>query len=71
MELTFNKTACPCLRKAVRQIQTQEQTQEVRLPESMPDIGKVLGSWGQVLIRPVQPFGKECRFVVEMTLHTA
>ena len=27
--------------------------------------------WGQVLIRPVQPFGKECRFVVEMTLHTA
>ena len=51
MELTFNKTACPCLRKAVRQIQTQEQTQEVRLPESMPDIGKVLGSWGQVLIR--------------------
>ena len=51
MELTFNKTACPCLRKAVRQAQTQEQTQEVRLPDSMPDIGRVLGSWGQALIR--------------------
>ena len=51
MELTFSKTAVPCLRKAVCQIQTQEQTQEVRLPESMPDIGRVLGSWGQVLIR--------------------
>ena len=51
MELTFNKTVCPCLQKAVSQIQTQEQTQEVRLPDSMPDIGRVLGSWGQVLIR--------------------
>lgn len=51
MELTFNKTAVPCLRKAVSQTQTQEQTQEVRLPDSMPDIGRVLGSWGQVLIR--------------------
>ena len=51
MELTFNKTAYPCLRKAVSQVQTQEQTQEVRLPESMPDIGRVLGSWGQALIR--------------------
>jgi len=51
MELTFSKTACPCLRKAVSQVQTQEQTQEVRLPDSMPDIGRVLGSWGQVLIR--------------------
>lgn len=51
MELTFNKTVCPCLHKAVSQIQTQEQTQEVRLPDSMPDIGRILGSWGQVLIR--------------------
>ncbi len=51
MELTFSKKACPCLRKAVRQIQTQEQTQELRLPDSMPDIGRVLGCWGQTLIR--------------------
>ena len=51
MELTFSKTACQCLRKAVSKIQTQEQTQEVRLTDSMPDIGRVLGSWGQVLIR--------------------
>lgn len=51
MEITFNKTACRCLRKAVSQAQTQEQTQEVRLPDAMPDIGRVLGSWGQALIR--------------------
>lgn len=51
MELTFSKTACQCLRKVVSQVQAQEQTQELRLPDSMPDIGRVLGSWGQVLVR--------------------
>ena len=56
MEVKFGKTACPYLRRAVCQIQNQEQTQEVRLTEAMPDIGSVLGSWGQVLIR-----GKEWR----------
>jgi hypothetical protein len=29
----------------------QEQTQEVRLPDGMPDIGTVLFAWGQVIIR--------------------
>lgn len=56
MEVKFNKNTCPCLRKAVCQVQNQEQTQEVRLSESMPDIGRVLNSWGQVMIR-----GKEWR----------
>lgn len=56
MELTFSKMVYPCLRKAVSQVQTQEQTQEVRLPDAMPDIGRVLGSFGQVLVR-----GKEWR----------
>ncbi len=56
MEVKFNKNTCPCLRKATCQVQNQEQTGEVRLPESMPDIGRVLGSWGQVLVR-----GKEWR----------
>lgn len=56
MEVKFNRNICHCLRKAVCQVQNQEQTQEVRLSESMPDIGRVLGCWGQVLIR-----GKEWR----------
>ena len=51
MELTFHKTVCPCLCKVASQVQTQEQTLEVRLPDSMPDIGRVLDSWGQVLLR--------------------
>lgn len=56
MELQFEKTAWECLRPAVSQVKNEEQTMEVRLPESMPDIGRVLASWGQVLLR-----GKEWR----------
>lgn len=56
MELQFHKTVIPCLRTVANQVQTQEQTQEVRLTDGMPDIGRVLASWGQVLLR-----GKEWR----------
>lgn len=51
MEIKFSQDFCRHLRRAVDQIQTQEQTQEMRLPESMPDIGRVLGAWGKVIIR--------------------
>lgn len=56
MELQFNKTMLPCLRWLTREIKDQEQTQELRLPDGMPDIGRVLASWGQPVIR-----GKEWR----------
>ncbi len=56
MELQFNKTVIPYLSPVVREMQTQEQTQEVRLTDGLPDIGRVLASWGQILVR-----GKEWR----------
>ncbi len=51
MELHFSKSVCQCLRKAACQTVSQEQTQELRLPDTLPDIGRVLGSWGQIVIR--------------------
>lgn len=51
MEVKFNKLMLPCLRPVVSQVQTREETLELRLPDGMPDIGKVLGCWGQVLLR--------------------
>lgn len=54
MELQFNKTVIPCLRTVAREVQNQEQTQEVRLSDGMPDIGRILASWGQVLLRGKQ-----------------
>lgn len=51
MEMQFNKTVYPCLRKVADQTLTQELTQELKLTEGMPDIGRILGCWGQILIR--------------------
>lgn len=56
MQLQFHKTMIPCLQQVKGEVQTQEETQELRLPEDMPDIGSILGTWGQVLVR-----GKEWR----------
>jgi len=56
MDLQFHKTPCQCMKKVLSQVQNREETQELRLPDHMADIGSVLGCWGQVLIR-----GKEWR----------
>lgn len=39
------------MRWDIRQVKNQEQTQEVRLSDGMPDIGTVLGAWGQCVLR--------------------
>lgn len=51
MQLQFDKSELLHLETLVNRVQEQEQTQEIRLPDGMPDIGKVLGAWGQVLVR--------------------
>lgn len=56
MELEFDKRGVAYLQPLLREVQTQEQTQELRLGDGMPDLGRVLGTWGQVILR-----GKEWR----------
>lgn len=56
MEIQFQKNAVGYLKTVLRQAQKQEQTQQVRISDTMPDIGRVLGCWGQVMVR-----GKEWR----------
>lgn len=51
MELQFQKTIISCMQPLAQEMQNQELTQEVRLTDEMPDIGKVLGCWGQLLVR--------------------
>ena len=57
MELQFDKSVCKCLHKILSHVLDQELTQEIRLPESLPDIGRVLGSWGQVVLRSKEWYG--------------
>jgi len=51
MEIQFDRIPVPYLQLLTGQVRTQEQTLEVRLPDGMPDIGRVLGAWGQVVVR--------------------
>ena len=51
MELQFDRTLISCLQNVVNETQSQELTQEVKLSESMPDVGRVIGAWGQCLLR--------------------
>ena len=51
MELQFNKTEHRCLTRVIRDMACQEVTQEIRLTDDMPDIGRVLSAWGQMVIR--------------------
>ena len=56
MELPFEKTVSSFWQQKLYTPVMREETQECRLPESMPDIGRVIASWGQVVLR-----GKEWR----------
>lgn len=51
MDLQFQKTACPCMDRLMCQVRSTEQTQELRLSDGMPDIGRVLAAWGQPVLR--------------------
>ncbi len=51
MELNFVKQRCACLYPQVREIQNAEQTQEIKLSDGMPDVGRILAAWGQPILR--------------------
>ena len=56
MELTFEKSTVKFWQKKLYTPVMKEETQELKLPESMPDIGRVIAAWGQPVMR-----GKEWR----------
>ena len=51
MEFQFEKNTVVCMQQLLCEVQNQEETQEVRIYEEMPDIGRVLGAWGQTFLR--------------------
>lgn len=51
MEVRFQRSELSCLDTVLREARGQEVTQEIRLPEGMPDVAKVICAWGQCLLR--------------------
>lgn len=56
MELEFEKRNCCYLDQILRDTRTEELVQEIRLGDGMPDVGRIIGAWGQMILR-----GKEWR----------
>ena len=51
MDIKFESGEIRFLRPVVWEDQRQEQTQEIRLTDDLPDAGRVLGCWGQCILR--------------------
>lgn len=51
MNYPFLSSPCPCLKRVLGEVRNLEQAQEIRLTDGMPDIGRVLCGWGQILQR--------------------
>lgn len=51
MELPFEKTVCRYWKQKLYSLVSREENQELRLPDSMPDVGRIISSWGQVILR--------------------
>lgn len=59
MELQFQKQTHSCLKPILRETKQTELTQELRLGEGMPDVGRILGTWGQSVVRSKQWSGNQ------------
>lgn len=57
-----DKTTISCLTTALQEVQNSEQTQEIKLPEGMPDIGHILCAWGQPILRSKEWRGDSIHF---------
>lgn len=56
MEVNFDRSSIFCLNPVLEEVRSSEQTQQIPLPDGMPDVGQVLCAWGQPILR-----GKEWR----------
>ena len=54
MQMPFRNRILQCLRLGMQEVKNTEVTQEIRLNEGLPDIGRVLLTWGQCLLRSKQ-----------------
>lgn len=51
MELEFSRSTVSCLDTVLREVQNTEQTLEMKLSDTMPDVGHVIGAWAQTIAR--------------------
>ena len=51
MEMEFQKSTHSYMKRVLSQVCSNEQTQDIRIGEEMPEIGRIIACWGQPMIR--------------------
>jgi len=51
MDVMFTNSVCTGLRPVLHETAGAEQTQEIKLSDGMPDVGRVISAWGQCVVR--------------------
>lgn len=51
MDFQFETEKITCLEPVLQEVRSTELTQQIKLPDAMPDIGKILAAWGQPILR--------------------
>lgn len=51
MDKNLTSMTISCLDRVLQEVRTAELTQQIKLSDGMPDIGRILASWGQVILR--------------------
>ena len=51
MELQLKRSAVSSLDTRLQEVRNMEQSQEIKLTDGMPDVGRVLAAWGQAVLR--------------------
>lgn len=51
MEYKFDKKVLSCMEPCLRETRNSEEILEIRIPDGMPDAGRILAAWGQTVLR--------------------
>lgn len=68
MEQQFQNNHLDCLANIIRETRSAEQTQELRIPDGMPDVSRVISAWGQPVMRGKEWNSSEISFSGGMTV---
>ena len=71
MEMNFDCKYIHHLKSVINETKNQEITQEYRLPEDMPEIGSVLGAWGQCVVKEKRWLGNQVEVAGEAIVSVA
>lgn len=68
MQIQFERNSCSGLRNVLAEVQNMEQTQEIRIPEGMPGISRIVSAWGQAVMRSKEWHGSSIHLSAGMMI---